>query len=79
VDLSDLTPREADAPARRLQPMLGYLVRLSDRMQKRGWRADDPAYLAAWRRGTGCTNCTSASPLRELRAGPRWESACICG
>jgi hypothetical protein len=48
VDVSDLTPAEADALARRRQPMLGYLVRLSDRMQKRGWRADDPVYVAAW-------------------------------
>jgi hypothetical protein len=29
--------------------MLGYLTRLSDRMQKRAWQASDPAYVAAWK------------------------------
>jgi hypothetical protein len=47
VDLSDLTPRQADALARQLQPMLGYLTRLTDRMQTRGWKAHDPAYHKA--------------------------------
>lgn len=48
MDLSDLTPAEANALAQRLATMLGYLVRLTDRMQKRGWRAQDPAYVKAW-------------------------------
>jgi hypothetical protein len=48
LDLSDLTPAEANALAQRLAPMLGYVVRLTNRMQKRGWRAHDPAYVAAW-------------------------------
>jgi hypothetical protein len=47
VDLNDLTPRQAGELANRLQPMLGYLTRLTDRMQKRGWRAGDPVYRSA--------------------------------
>ena len=49
METSDLTPQQARHVAERLAPMLGYLVRLTDRMQKRGWRADDAAYRAAWR------------------------------
>ena len=49
MELSDLTPQQAHALAERLMPVLGYLTRLTNRMQQRGWRADDPAYLAAWR------------------------------
>ena len=41
MDLSDLTPRQAQALAARLAPSLGYLVRLTNRMQQAGWRADD--------------------------------------
>jgi len=36
VDLSDVTPAEANALAERLAPILGYMVRLTERMQKRG-------------------------------------------
>ena len=39
--------------ADRLQPILGYLTRLTERMQKRGGRADDDAYRAAWRARDG--------------------------
>ena len=49
MDTSDLTPQQAAALAAKLSPMLGYLVRLTDRMQKSGWRAEDEAYRAAWR------------------------------
>ena len=35
--------------AAKLSPMLGYLVPLTDRMQKRGRGAEDGAYRAAWR------------------------------
>jgi hypothetical protein len=45
--LADLTPKQAKDRAERLAPMLGYAVRLTDRMQKRGWRVNDPAYRAA--------------------------------
>ena len=48
MDLSDLTPQQAAELAGRLQPMLGFLTRLTNRMQKRGWRASDAAYQAAW-------------------------------
>ena len=48
MELSDLTPEQAGDLANRLQPMLGYLTRLTNRMQKRGWKAQDPVYLAAW-------------------------------
>jgi len=40
VDLSDLTPARANTLAQRVAPMLGYMVRLTDRMQKRGRRAN---------------------------------------
>ena len=33
--------------------MLGYLTRLTDRIQKRGWKASDPAYVAAWKARDG--------------------------
>ena len=33
--------------AKRLRPTLGYLTRLTGRMQQKGWRRDDPAYAAA--------------------------------
>jgi hypothetical protein len=49
VDLADLTPKQAADLADRLGPMLGYLTRLTNRMQQRGWDANDTAYLAAWR------------------------------
>jgi hypothetical protein len=49
VELSNLTPQQAQALAARLAPSLGYLVRLTNRMQQAGWRADDPAYVVAWR------------------------------
>jgi hypothetical protein len=48
VELSELTPEQAHALAERLAPTLGYLTRLTNRMQQRGWRADDPTYVAAW-------------------------------
>ena len=48
MDLFDLTPEQARALAQRLGRQLGYLTRLTNRMQQRGWRADDPAYRAAW-------------------------------
>ena len=48
MDLSDLTPHQARDLANRLQPMLGYLTRLTNRMQHRGWAANDEAYRAAW-------------------------------
>ena len=49
MDLSHLTPRQAQELSARLVPALGYLTRLTNRMQQRGWRSDDPAYLAAWK------------------------------
>ena len=49
VDLSSLTPDQAKALANRLQPMLGYMARLTDRMLKSAWCAHDPAYVAAWK------------------------------
>ena len=48
MDLSSLTPQQTADLANRLAPMLGYLTRLTDRMQKRGWKSSDPAYVAAW-------------------------------
>lgn len=48
MHLSDLTPQQAEQLAERLRPTMGYLVRLTNRMQQRAWSATDPAYLAAW-------------------------------
>jgi hypothetical protein len=67
VDLSDLTPAQADALAQRLAPMLGYLVRLTDRMQKRGWHAHDPVYRDAW---------AARHALHELTVRVRYQA---CG
>ena len=47
MDLSDLTREQAEAINRRLGPTLGYLTRLTDRMQKRAWTFSDPTYVAA--------------------------------
>ena len=49
MDLSDLTPEQSRALAERLGRQLGYLTRLTNRMQQCAWRADDPAYRAAWK------------------------------
>ena len=49
MDTPDLSPEQAAALAAKLSLMLGYLVRLTDRMQKQGWRSDDTTYRAAWR------------------------------
>jgi len=48
VDLSSLTPEQAAELDRRLGPMLGYLTRLTNRMQKRGWNSTDRVYARAW-------------------------------
>jgi hypothetical protein len=48
VDLSYFTPKQAQELSARLVPALGYLTRLTNRMQQRGWKSDDPAYVAAW-------------------------------
>ena len=48
MDLSSLSPDQARDLDDRVGPMLGYLTRLTDRMQKRAWYAHDPVYVAAW-------------------------------
>jgi len=48
VDLSSLSPQQAAELGRRLGPMLGYLVKLTDRMQKCGWDSTDRVYARAW-------------------------------
>ena len=67
MDLSDLTPAQANALAERLAPMLGYLVRLTDRMQKRGWHANDRVYIEAW---------AARHALHELTVRVRYQA---CG
>jgi hypothetical protein len=47
VDSSQLTAAQADDLAERIGPMLGYVGRLCDRMQKRGWLGSDPLYVDA--------------------------------
>jgi hypothetical protein len=48
VDASKLTPRQGEQLAETVGPMLGYVYRLAQRMQKMGWHPDDPLYVAAW-------------------------------
>jgi hypothetical protein len=42
----DLTPEQARALKNKLQPMLGYLNRLKQRMRRRGFLASDPLLVA---------------------------------
>jgi hypothetical protein len=44
VDSTKVTAQQAEQVADRVAPMLGYLTRLYDRMQKRGWVGGDPLY-----------------------------------
>ena len=67
MDTNDLTPKQAAALEERLGPMLGYLVRLTDRMQKQRWSPDDVAYRAAWR---------ARNDLHELLVRLRYQA---CG
>ena len=41
MDSTRVTERQANELATRVAPMVGYLTRLYDRMQKRGWAGDD--------------------------------------
>ena len=45
MDSRSVTAAQASELANRVAPMLGYLTRLADRMQKRAWAADDPVYV----------------------------------
>jgi hypothetical protein len=45
VDSTNVTAAQAAELARRIAPMTGYLTRLFDRMQKRGWPGSDPLYV----------------------------------
>jgi len=47
VDSSDVTPEQADALADRIGPMCGYVTRLTNRLQQRGWPGSDPLYVDA--------------------------------
>ena len=49
MKLTDLTPDQARDLATRLSRQLGYLTRLTNRMQQCAWQASDPAYQAAWK------------------------------
>jgi hypothetical protein len=44
VDSTNVTAEQAAELAQRIAPMTGYLTRLFDRMQKRGWPGSDPLY-----------------------------------
>jgi hypothetical protein len=48
MDASNLTEEQGRRLAASLAPMVGYLHRLAHRMQRLGWKADDPMYQAAW-------------------------------
>jgi hypothetical protein len=49
MQCDDLTPAQARALKNKLQPMLGYLNRLKQRMRRRGFPEDDPLLLAVSR------------------------------
>jgi hypothetical protein len=44
MDSTQVTERQAADLAARIGPMAGYLARLFDRMQKRGWAGGDVLY-----------------------------------
>jgi hypothetical protein len=44
VDSTRITAAQAEAIAARVGPILGYVTRLRDRMQQRGWVGGDPRY-----------------------------------
>ena len=48
VHTSKLTREQVERVQAAVRPMLGYVGRLAERMQKLGWDASDPAYKAAW-------------------------------
>lgn len=49
MDAGDLTKAQAERLAAQVGTRLGYFNRLCERMEKLGWRLDDPVYLAAVR------------------------------
>jgi hypothetical protein len=49
MQCDDLTPEQARALKNKLQPMLGYLNRLKQRMRRRGFQADDRLLSAVCR------------------------------
>jgi hypothetical protein len=49
VDSSKLTTEQAKRIVDAIGPALGYCYRLACRMQRMGWRPDDPMYVAAWK------------------------------
>ena len=48
MDASNLTPQQGERLAEAVGPMLGYVCKLAHRMQRMGWKPDDPLYVAAW-------------------------------
>jgi len=48
VDASNLTPEQLAALKAQVGRVLRYLNRLRERMERRGWRLDDPAYRATF-------------------------------
>jgi hypothetical protein len=48
VDASRLKREQAERLAESVAPMLAYAYRLAHRMQRLGWKPDDPMYVAAW-------------------------------
>lgn len=85
MDASRLTPRQGEKLADTVGPMLGYVYRLACRMERMGWKPDDPLYVAAWQsyyalhdlhvhaRYASCTPGTGGRPPGssrvELRSG----------
>lgn len=49
MDSTKLRPEQGERLVRAVGPMLGYVGKLAHRMQRMGWRASDPMYVAAWR------------------------------
>ena len=48
MDTSRLSREQAERLAEAVAPLLSYAYRLAHRMQRIGWKPDDPTYVAAW-------------------------------
>jgi len=67
VHTSKLTREQVEKLQAAVRPMLGYIGRLAERMQKLGWDASDPATRPRGPRTTSCTPSTSTSITRAVR------------
>src|SRR5688500_16597041 len=71
VDVNDLTTEQRDQIVRALHPTAGYLTRLSERMQRKGWDPSDPVYELTWPPTRPAPAGAHAGPAR-LPTDLRW-------